>query len=179
MFFPFKITSSNILQSINNMKSSMIALTLLAASANAACTADDVTKMTICQKGYALKTALTKDTVCKYYQNINACYPACTCDDAANKDAIDAGLKLADDDVKAKDGGDCTIKCGAAETAETCAAGKTAITKPCKLNSDSTTLCATGKFVYYDDSYKKACNDEAKIEDCDTDVKRNFFFIFF
>ena len=58
--------------------------------------------------------------------------------------------------------------------------GKKAITKPCKLDYNSTTLCATGKFVYRDDSYDKTCNDEAEIEDCDNQVKEiYFFFIFF
>ena len=57
--------------------------------------------------------------------------------------------------------------------------GKKAITKPCKLDSDSTTLCATGKFVYRDDNYDKACNDEVEIEDCDNQVKEIYFFIIF
>ena len=55
---------------------------------------------------------------------------------------------------------------------------KKAITRPCKLNYGDDTLCATGKFVYRDDSYTKTCNDEAKIENCDTDVKEIFFFFY-
>ena len=115
MFFPFKITSSNILQSINNMKSSMIALSLLAASANAACTADDTTKMTECGKKVTdemMKTPPTKDTICKTYQDVMACYPACYCDDANFKDAIAATEKASEDAIKAMGGGDCTLKCG-------------------------------------------------------------------
>ena len=93
-------------------------------------------------------------------------------DTAADVDC--AGDTCVDDDYKDANAPCCT-------GAGTCSIdGKNAITKPCKLNYDSTTLCATGKFVYYDDSYEKTCNDEAEIEDCDTDVKRTiFFFIFF
>ena len=56
--------------------------------------------------------------------------------------------------------------------------GKKAITKPCKLDYDSTTLCATGKFVYYDDNYDNTCNEEAEIEHCDSNVKE-IVFIFY
>ena len=93
----------------------MIALTLLAAGANAACTADDTTKTTACTKKLTdemIKTPLTKDTVCKFYQDTFACYPACYCDDAALKDSIATAEKTLEDAVKAMDGGDCTLKCG-------------------------------------------------------------------
>ena len=92
----------------------LIALTL-AAGANAACTADDTTKMTECAKKLTdemMKTPLDKDSICKYYQDVFACYPACYCGDAAYKDAIAASEKAGEDAIKAMDGGDCTIKCG-------------------------------------------------------------------
>ena len=92
----------------------LIALTL-AAGANAACTTDDTTAMTECSKKLAdemAKTPLTKDSICKFYQDSFACYPACYCDDAAYKDAIAAAEKAGEDAIKAMDGGDCTIKCG-------------------------------------------------------------------
>ena len=97
------------------MKSSMIAFTLLAAGANAACTQNEVDTLTECTKKLtdeATKTPVTKDTACTFYQDVFACYPACYCDDAAYKDAIDASLKAADDAVEAMGGGDCTVKCG-------------------------------------------------------------------
>ena len=92
----------------------LIALTLVA-GANAACTADDTTKMTECQKKLAesaAKTPVTKDTICKFYQDTFACYPACYCGDATYKDAIAASEKAGQDAVKLLKGGDCTIKCG-------------------------------------------------------------------
>jgi hypothetical protein len=92
----------------------LIALTL-AAGANAACTADDTTKMTECGKKVTdemMKTPPTKDTICKTYQDVMACYPACYCDDAAFKDAIATTEKAAKDAIKTAGGGDCTLKCG-------------------------------------------------------------------
>ena len=82
---------------------------------HASCTTDDTTAMTECTNPLTdkwTKTPPTRDTVCKYYQEVFACYPACYCDDAAYKDAIDASLKAADDAVEAMGGGDCTVKCG-------------------------------------------------------------------
>ena len=80
-----------------------------------ACTTDDTTKMTKCAERLTdemTKTPITKDSICKYYQDVFACYPACYCDDAAYKDAIAAAEKAGEDAIKAMDGGDCTIKCG-------------------------------------------------------------------
>jgi len=58
------------------------------------------------------KTPVTKDTICKTYQDVYACYPSCICNDATYKDMIEESLKAMDDAVKAMDGGDCTLKCG-------------------------------------------------------------------
>ena len=93
------------------MKSSMIALTLFAAGANAqGCgfdydCADKIT-------AESTKTPPTKDTICKTYQDYYACYPSCFCDDATNKDMIDTVETAMNDAVKAMDGGECTFKCG-------------------------------------------------------------------
>ena len=100
------------------MKSSMIALTLFAAGANAACTTADTTAMTECAKKVTdemIKTPPTKDTICKLYQDTMACDPACYCDDAAYKDSIASAEKTLQDAVKAMDGGDCTLTCGSGE----------------------------------------------------------------
>ena len=97
------------------MKFSMIAFTLLAAGANAACTQNEVDTLTECTKKLtdeATKTPVTKDTACTFYQDVFACYPACYCDDAAYSDAIAASEKAGQDAVKLLKGGDCTIKCG-------------------------------------------------------------------
>ena len=90
------------------------------------CTADDTTAMTTCSKKLTdemMKTPPTKDTVCKYYQDVFACYPACYCDDAAFSDAIAAAEKAGQDAIKAMDGGDCTIKCGGAGSGSGSASG--------------------------------------------------------
>jgi hypothetical protein len=79
------------------------------------CTKDDTTKMTECAKPLTdemMKTPPTKDTLCKVYQDVMACYPSCYCDDANFKDAIAAAEKAGEDAVKAMDGGECPIKCG-------------------------------------------------------------------
>ena len=93
----------------------MIALSMLAAGANAACTADDVTDMTACAKKVTdemTKTAPTKDTICKLYQDTMACYPSCYCSDDIYKDslkAVEDGLQTG---LKAMGVEDCTLKCG-------------------------------------------------------------------
>ena len=96
------------------MKSSMIALTLFAAGANAqGCgfdydCADKIT-------AESTKTPPTKDTICKTYQDMLACYPACMCDDAAYKDVLDQAKGIYDDAITAMEGGDCTLTCGSGE----------------------------------------------------------------
>ena len=85
-----------------------------------------------------------------------------------------AGDQCNADDFLVSQGNTNAPCCTAAQTCQDDA--KKAITRPCKLNYGDDTLCATGKFVYRDDSYTKTCNDEAKIENCDTDVKEIFFF---
>ena len=97
------------------MKFSMIAFTLLAAGANAACTQNEVDTLTECTKKLtdeATKTPVTKDTACTFYQDVFACYPACYCDDANIKDALAKSLKAGEDAVKTMGGGDCNLKCG-------------------------------------------------------------------
>jgi len=98
------------------MSLKLITLAAFAATAQAACTADDTTTMSECMTKVteaATKTPATKDTICKFYQDTFACYPACYCDDASLKATMDTTMKAAEDAVKAMDGGDCTIKCGA------------------------------------------------------------------
>ena len=76
------------------------------------CITDEVTECAQKITDQMAKTPVTKDTICKVYQDSYACYPSCFCDDATNKDMIDASLKAADDAIKDMGGGDCTIKCG-------------------------------------------------------------------
>ena len=100
------------------MKSSMIALTLLAAGANAACTTAETTAMTECTKKITeeqIKTPVTKDTICTTYQDLLACYPTCYCEDAAYKDTRDVTEKTMKEAIESMDGGQCTLKCGPAE----------------------------------------------------------------
>ena len=100
------------------MKSSMIALTLLAAGANAACTTAATGAMSECMSKIQediTKTAPTKDTICKTYQDVLACYPSCYCEDAALKDTRDVAEKSMKDAIEALDAGQCTLKCGPAE----------------------------------------------------------------
>ena len=124
------------------------------------CTTDevtmtDVTDCTTVITDEATKTPPTKDTICKFYQDIYACYPSCFCDDAANKDLIEDSLKKADDAIKAMDGGECAIKCSSGSGAATCQTNnnKKAVTESCKCGRDSDApMCAIGDFCWYDHS---------------------------
>ena len=101
----------------------MIALTLFAAGANAACTTADTTAMTECAKKITdemIKTPVTKDTICKTYQDVLACYPSCYCEDAALKDTRDVAEKAYKEVVEALDAGQCTLKCGGPAEVEDC-----------------------------------------------------------
>ena len=127
-------------------------------SGSAACTADDTTAMTKCMDPLTdemTKTPPTKDTICKYYQDVFACYPACYCDNDLYKDALEVSLKQADDAIKAMDGGECAIKCGSGSGAATCQTNnnKKAVTESCKCGRDSDApMCAIGDFCWYDHS---------------------------
>ena len=103
------------------MKSAMIALTLLAAGANAACATAEMTAMTECAKKInedMTKTPVTDLTICKTYQDLLACYPTCYCEDAAYKDTRDVTEKTMKEAIESMDGGQCTLKCGPAEVAD-------------------------------------------------------------
>ena len=89
------------------MSLKLITLAAFAATAQAACTADESTAMTDCVTK-EMKAMGTASDACKATQAMYACYPACYCDDANYKSIIDAGI----DSLK-KTMPDCAIKCGA------------------------------------------------------------------
>jgi hypothetical protein len=97
------------------MSLKLITLAAFAATAQAAaCTAAETTKQTECKAALVAadqKTPATKDTICKLYTDMLACYPQCAC--TADKAVIDADIVAAQAAVKAIKGGDCPLKCGA------------------------------------------------------------------
>ena len=95
------------------MSLKLITLAAFAATAQAAaCTAAETTKQTECKAALISKVeAATKDTICKLYTDMLACYPQCAC--TADKAVIDADIVAAQAAVKAIKGGDCPLKCGA------------------------------------------------------------------
>ena len=96
------------------MSLKLITLAAFAATAQAACTADDTTTMSECMTKVteaATKTPATKDTICKFFTDQLACYPQCAC--TADKALIDTMITTAQAAVKEKGGGDCPLKCGA------------------------------------------------------------------
>jgi len=95
------------------MSLKLITLAAFAATAQAAaCTASETTKQTECKAALVAKVEnTTKDTICKLYTDMLACYPQCAC--TADKAVIDADIVAAQAAVKAIKGGDCPLKCGA------------------------------------------------------------------
>ena len=49
--------------------------------------------------------------MCPYYQDAMACYPACYCNNAATKSALDTAKKSSEDAMKAM-GITCSLTCG-------------------------------------------------------------------
>jgi len=98
------------------MSLKLITLAAFAATAQAACTADDSKAMSECITKWteeSTKTPATKDNICAKTQEMFACYPACYCDDAAMKETIDTTIKSSAAAVKTVSGEDCALKCGA------------------------------------------------------------------
>merc|ERR1711966_476470 len=75
---------------------------------DAACTLDELTKMSECVGKIDVLTTTDKAATCKYYGDSMACYPKCCCDDANYKTSIELVEK------SLKDAGCGTIKCGSA-----------------------------------------------------------------
>ena len=96
------------------MSLKLITLAALAATAQAACTADETKKQTDCamEKMKNAADATDKTKMCAYYQSMMTCLPSCYCDDPAMKETIAKGEKMYEDALKAQDV-TCTIKCGA------------------------------------------------------------------
>ena len=96
------------------MSLKLLTFAALAATAQAACTADETKKQTDCamEKIKNAADAQDKTKMCAYYQGVLACSPSCYCDDAKNKAGIDATIKAAEDGMKAQDV-TCALKCGA------------------------------------------------------------------
>ena len=53
--------------------------------------------------------------MCPYYQDAMACYPACYCNNAAMKSALDKSIKSSEDSLKAL-GVTCSLQCGSASS---------------------------------------------------------------
>ena len=97
------------------MSLKLITLAAFAATAQAACTADDSKAMTDCMTKIteeATKTPYTKDNICAKTQDMMACYPACYCDDAAYKETLATTMKQSEEAVKSVSGEACPLKCG-------------------------------------------------------------------
>ena len=52
-----------------------------------------------------------KSKMCSYFQDAMACYPACYCNNAAMKSALDKSIKSSEDSLKAL-GVTCSLQCG-------------------------------------------------------------------
>ena len=57
-----------------------------------------------------------KSKMCSYFQDAMACYPACYCNNAAMKSALDKSIKSSEDTLKAL-GVTCSLTCGNGEAA--------------------------------------------------------------
>jgi len=97
------------------MSLKLITLAAFAATAQAACDADDSKAMSDCltkSMEDMTKTPATKDNICAKTQSMLDCYPACYCDDAAYKETIATQLKTSGEQVKTVSGEDCPLTCG-------------------------------------------------------------------
>ena len=96
------------------MSLKLITFAAIAATAHAACSADEVKKQNECtlEKIKDVANAGDKTKMCAYYQGMMTCLPSCYCDDPAKKEEIATGEKMYEDLLKAQDV-TCTIKCGA------------------------------------------------------------------
>ena len=97
------------------MSLKLIILVAFAATAQAACTADDTAAMSECATKMQEKSsdANDKDKICPYVQELLACYPSCYCDDANNKATMDKSIKQLEDSIKKMHALSCPLKCGA------------------------------------------------------------------
>ena len=92
------------------MSLKLIILVAFAATAQAACTADDTTAMNECagkmqEKGIDMND---KDKICPYVQELLACYPSCYCDDENFK----AMVKVLEAELKKTGIESCSFTCG-------------------------------------------------------------------
>ena len=71
-----------------------------------------------------------KSKMCSYFQDTMACYPACYCNNAAMKSAMDKTIKSSEDTLKAL-GVTCSLQCGMKTSSGTATPTSSASLKTC------------------------------------------------
>ena len=91
-----------------------------------------------------------KSKMCSYFQDAMACYPACYCNNAAMKSALDKSIKSSEDSLKAL-GVTCSLQCGSStESAslKTCLTDGTVTPWP-KEETMHVSHCSCGSGICY------------------------------